>query len=124
MTPVHDAISTSCGADRHRDPTPNSSGEQTASAGAGGCFRGVVQDLDTPEQTDLHGHPELIAGAAFRQGKVAVGAAERTEPDQGGVITARLEKPCALGVIQQAPSRRCAPSDASQSVANLSWNHA
>ena len=61
-----------------------------------------------PQQADLHGHAELIAGAAFRQDEVAVGVAERIEPDQGGVITGRLEKPGALRVVQQASSRHCA----------------
>jgi hypothetical protein len=60
------------------------------------------------EQADLHGHAELIAGAAFRQDEVAVGVAERIKPDQGSVVAGHLEKPCALRVVQQAPSRHCA----------------
>ena len=82
------------------------------------------------EQADLHGHAELIAGAALRQDEVAVGVAERIEPDQGGVVAGRLEKPlCApprsAGLVAPLrPPIAVRQSILSRSIADLSGNHA
>jgi len=59
------------------------------------------------EQADLHGHAELIAGAALRQNEIPVGFAQRIKPDQGAIVVRHSEQPFAIGVIQEAPSRHC-----------------